>query len=180
MQRIYEIIPGGAIGSDQPVTDSVRLDHDRRRRRRIVHQTTGGRAIFLDAPNVVHLRHGDALVLEDGTRVAVEATPERLIAITAPDVAALVRIAWHLGNRHLPTQLAGETLLIREDHVIAHMAQGLGGTCTPVEAAFDPEGGAYEGGGGHGHAHAHDHGHGHEHDHGHEHSDGHHRHPAHG
>lgn len=168
MQRITSIIPGGAAGA----LDAVDLDHDQRRRRRIVHTTRQGRAILLEQPNVVHLRDGDGLVLADGTLVSVVAVPERLLAITARDVAALVRIAWHLGNRHLPTQLAGETLLIRNDHVIAHMAEGLGGTCTVTEAAFDPEGGAYEGGaaegnGARGHAHhSHDHHHHHDHAHG--------------
>jgi urease accessory protein len=77
-----------------------------------------------------------------------------------------VRIAWHLGNRHLPTQLLpgdnanspGGFLRIRHDHVIAEMVEGLGGACQPVLAPFDPEGGAYEGGGGHHHDHAHAHG----------------------
>lgn len=171
MQRITAILPT-ATGA----TDGVLLDHDQRRRRRIVHATRHGRTILLDQPSVVHLRHGQGLMLEDGTLVAVEALPERLIAITAPDTAALVRIAWHLGNRHLATQLDGETLLIRYDHVIAHMVEGLGGVCNVVEAAFDPEGGAYEGGGhGHAHAHAHDH-HDHHGHHGHDHVHHHHHH----
>ena len=174
MNRITAVLPFAA-----KATDTVRLDHDRRRRRRIVHTTEGGRTILLDMPNVVHLRDGDGLVLDDGSLVRVEAVPEPLIAITAPDIAALVRIAWHLGNRHLPTQLDGETLLIRDDHVIAAMAEGLGGTCAARLAAFDPEGGAYEAGG-HAHGHAHDdHDHDHGHDHGHSHSHGH-RHHSHG
>ena len=166
MLRITAIQPG--LSHD--ATDTVLLDHDQRRRRRIVYRTQAGRAILLDQPNVVHLRHGDGLLLDDGTCIAVEALPERLTAITAPDLPALVRIAWHLGNRHLPTQLDGERLLIREDHVIAHMVEGLGGTCHAIEAAFDPEGGAYEGGQGHGYGH----------DHGHAHGDDHHHHHSHG
>lgn len=174
MQRITAILP-----TANGATDEVLLDHDQRRRRRIVHATRQGRTILLDQPSVVHLRQGQGLVLEDGTLVAVQAVAERLIAITAPDIAALVRIAWHLGNRHLPTQLAGETLLIRYDHVIAHMVEGLGGVCKVVEAPFDPEGGAYEGG-----SHGHEHGHGHAHEHAHEHAGEHdyhgHHHHAHG
>ncbi|MEP5515392.1 MAG: urease accessory protein UreE, partial [Bauldia litoralis] len=80
--------------------------------------------------------------------------------IGATDPAHLVRIAWHLGNRHLPTQLLGERLLIRRDHVIEAMLVGLGATVTHVEAPFDPEGGAY----GHGETHGHSHG-GHHHSH---------------
>lgn len=146
--------------------DGVRLDHDQRTRRRMVYTTQAGRPILLDMPRPVRLRDGDLLRLEDGALVRVEAADEALIEIAAPSTAALVRIAWHLGNRHLPTQLLpgqdGGRLRIRHDHVIAEMVLGLGGTCEPVLAPFDPEGGAYENaGGGHGHHHHHDHAHEH-------------------
>jgi urease accessory protein len=144
--------------------DTVRLDHDQRTRRRIVFTTDGGAAILLDMPRTVRLRDGDRLRLEDGSCVRVEAVAEPLIEIAAPNTAALVRIAWHLGNRHLPTQLLpwadGGRLRIRHDHVIAEMVEGLGGACQPVLAPFEPEGGAYaaeqeqHGHTQHGHAHA--------------------------
>lgn len=133
----------------------------------MVFTTEAGQPILLDMPRAVHMRDGDRLRLEDGALVRVEAVPEALIEIAADSTAALVRIAWHLGNRHLPTQLLpgadgpGGWLRIREDHVIAGMVEGLGGTCLAVEAPFDPEGGAYEGTAGHAHHHAH-----HHHDHG--------------
>ena len=71
--------------------------------------------------------------------------------------AELSRIAWHLGNRHLPTQFAAGRLRIRADHVIAGMVEHLGGHWRRIEAPFDPEGGAYASAG-HGHHHHHDHG----------------------
>jgi urease accessory protein len=80
----------------------------------------------------------------------VEAEAEELVEVSAADPTVMVRVAWHLGNRHLPTQIAGERLRIRRDHVIEAMLGGLGATLTPVSAPFDPEGGAYSG---HGHAH---------------------------
>jgi urease accessory protein len=141
--------------------DRVRLDHDQRTRRRMVYTTEGGAAILLDMLRPVRLVDGDALRLEDGTLVWVEAMPEALIEITAHSTAEMVRIAWHLGNRHLPTQLLpgadGGRIRIRHDHVITEMVQGLGGHCESVLAPFDPEGGAYEGATGLQHHHGHDH-----------------------
>ena len=138
MRRITSIL------ADAPADgDSVRLDHDLRNRRRMVFTTNGGSAILLDMARPVHLHDGDGLELEDGSIVRVEAAAEALIEITAPNLPALVRIAWHLGNRHLPTQLLGDRLRIRHDHVIAEMVAGLGGQCDAVMAPFDPEGGAY-------------------------------------
>ena len=62
----------------------------------------------------------------------------------SPDAAALVRVAWHLGNRHLPTELLAKSLRIRRDHVIEDMLRGLGAVLRPIEAPFDPEHGAYD------------------------------------
>jgi urease accessory protein len=148
--------------------DTVVLDFDERHRRRIAMTGVGGLAFLLDLPEAVALRHGDGLSLEDGRIVAVSAAPEPLAEIRAQNPDHMIRIAWHLGNRHLPTQLVGRKLRIRRDHVIEEMARGLGAEVTAIEAAFDPEGGAYAPGAGHGHHHHdHDHHHNHEHDHDH-------------
>jgi urease accessory protein len=125
--------------------DVAVLDHDQRHRRRIAMRARGGLPFLLDLAETATLRDGDGLMLDDGRIVRVEAAAEDLAAITAPSGAALMRIAWHLGNRHCPTQLDGDRLLIRRDHVLEAMAEGLGGTVVHVGAAFDPEGGAYGG-----------------------------------
>jgi urease accessory protein len=142
--------------------DVVVLDFDDRHRRRMTMQGVRGTTFLLDLPEAVALRGGDALVLDDGTLIEIVAAPEPLAEITAADPAAAIRIAWHLGNRHLPVQLVGKRLRIRRDHVIEEMVIGLGGRVVAIEAPFDPEGGAYSGGGDHGHSHG---GHGHHHHH---------------
>jgi len=140
-----------------PPVDRVLIDFDRRHRRRIVLRTVAGQDLLIDLPQAVRLRHGDGLVLDTGGIVAVEAQPEPLHDIHAHDAASLVRIAWHLGNRHLPVQLLGAHIRIRRDHVIADMVRTLGGHVHDVDAPFDPEAGAYAGG--HQHAHDDDHDH---------------------
>ncbi len=99
--------------------------------------------MLLDLPQTTRLRDGDGLVLEDGAIVQVHAEPEPLLEIRAHDAGELVRIAWHLGNRHLPVQLYRDRIRIRADHVIAEMIVGLGGEAEAVEAPFEPETGAY-------------------------------------
>ena len=149
--------------------DTVVLDFDGRHRRRVAMTGRDGLHFLLDLPEAVALGDGDFLELEDGRFVRVAAAPESLAEIAAVDLPALVRIAWHLGNRHLPTELAGDRLRIRRDHVIEDMVTGLGGLVQAIEAPFNPEGGAYGHGQVHGHDHGHDHSHGHEHEHGHSH-----------
>ena len=167
--------------------DTVVLDFDDRHRRRMAMTGTRGLAFLLDLENATALRGGDALVLEDGRLVEVVAAAEPLVEIKGSDPHHLIRVAWHLGNRHLPTQIMPKALRIRRDHVIEAMVKGLGARVIEIEAPFDPEGGAYAEAAAHGHAydvhahdvHAHDvhahHAHGHE---GHAHHD--HAHGGHG
>jgi urease accessory protein len=160
--------------------DTVVLDFDDRHRRRTAMRGTRGLEFLLDLESAVALRGGDALLLDDGRLVEVVAAPEPLAEIRGADPQHLVRLAWHLGNRHLPTQITGRGLRIRRDHVIEDMLRGLGARVISIEAPFDPEGGAYaQVSETHNHVHTtHDHakrdhvhdahcGHAHSHDHGH-------------
>jgi urease accessory protein len=139
--------------ADQQRRPSARviLDFDSRHRRRIVMRTDTGLEFLLDLEKAHRLRQGDALVLEDGRHIEVIAAPEPLAEIRCSDLRHLVRVAWHLGNRHLPTMLDGDRLVIRRDHVIEDMVRGLGATVAHIEAPFNPEGGAYAGGHHHNH-----------------------------
>ena len=123
--------------------DTVVLDFDDRHRRRMAMTGTRGLAFLLDLESAVTLRGGDALVLDDGRLIEVVAAPEPLAEIRCKDPQRLVRVAWHLGNRHLPTQIMSNALRIRRDHVIEAMVRGLGARVIEIEAPFDPEGGAY-------------------------------------
>jgi urease accessory protein len=147
--------------------DSVVLDYDNRHRRRVAMKGTKGLAFLLDLPAAASLRSGDALELEDGRLVEVVAAPEPLLEIRCADPLQLTRVAWHLGNRHVPVQLLARSLRIRRDHVLAEMAAQLGARVIAIEAPFDPEGGAYAAPADDHHHHAHDHHHHHDgHDHG--------------
>ena len=184
MLRADKVLAAGTWTGEP--TDSVVLEFDERYRRRFVMTGVGGLAFLLDLPEAAMLRGGDGLRLEDGRVVEVLAAPEPLAEIRAADGLALMRVAWHLGNRHLPTELTPKSLRIRRDPVIEDMAHRLGARIIPVEAPFNPEGGAYvqaeascAHAAEHGHAHndgAHDHAqgrsaHGHEHSHhGHDHA----------
>jgi len=154
--RALSIEPDSDAGL-RPI-DKVVLDYDDRHRRRIALTTDGGLEFLLDLPEVPSLKDGDALTLEDGRLIAVKAAPEHLLEITCADPVHLARISWHLGNRHLATEISGQRLLIRHDHVIEDMVRGLGAEVREVHAPFNPEGGAY------GHGHTPGNGHGHTHD----------------
>jgi urease accessory protein len=155
---------------ERTARDVVTLDFDDRFRRRRRYVGEKGLAFLLDLEGAVALREGDGLLLEGGGVVLVRAAPETLVEITAETPEKLARLAWHLGNRHLPTQIEATRLLIRDDHVITAMLRGLGAVVRPVQAPFNPEGGAY---GEHNHRPDHPHGHSHAGDHHHGHDHGH-------
>jgi urease accessory protein len=138
------VLPAGTWEAARAV-DRVLIDHDHRYRRRIMLRTERGHDVLLDLPQAVRLHDGDGLLLDTGGVVLVAARPEALAEIHAHAADDLVRIAWHLGNRHLPVQLLAGRLRIRADHVIEAMVEGLGGHVERIEAPFDPEAGAYAG-----------------------------------
>ena len=122
--------------------DLVVLDAGDRQRRRIVLTGERGTTFLLDLERPMTLRAGDGIALDDGGIVLVAGAPEPLVEIGASTALGLVRLAWHLGNRHTDVQIEGDKLRIRRDHVLEAMASGLGATLTAVEAPFNPEAGA--------------------------------------
>ena len=128
---------------DDRSAPAVTLDFEARHRRRIRLTLDDGEVILLDLPKAVAMSDGDGLQLEDGRWVRVQASQERLVEIRHADLAQLVRVAWHLGNRHLPTDICGPVLRIRPDHVVEDMLRGMGAELRTVDASFQPEGGAY-------------------------------------
>ena len=157
------------------------LDWDVRQKSRFQVEDSSGRvlSVFLQRGHVV--RGGDVLVADDGSLVRIEAAPQALLRITTcPQHGTpfdLIRAAYHLGNRHVPIELKPDHLQIEPDAVLADMLRSMHLIVNKVDAAFEPEGGAYgahHGGSGHSHDDGHDHAHApasqHAHEHGHEHT----------
>ncbi len=130
--------------------DLCELDYTERFLRRKRLTTQSGEAFIIDLEQTTSLDDGDALELDTGALVQIKAGVEALYKITGSD---LVRLAWHVGNRHTPCQINADHLLIQADPVIGHMLEHLGATIEHVDAPFTPEGGAY----GHGRTHSHEH-----------------------
>lgn len=188
MQRSVSVLRKPAVKMDR-VIDQVTLDHEGRHKRRIVLNGEKGTTFLLDLEKATVLNDGDALKLEDGGLVLVKAAAETLLEIKADNPLRLLKMAWHIGNRHTPAEITADALYIQDDHVLAEMVRGQGCQIAHVARPFQPEAGAYAhdhaahshaghehdhaGGccGGH-HHHDHGHAHSHAHDHGHDHAHG--------
>lgn len=178
MPRAIRVLPP-AGRKDQPVADTLILPYAQRSAQKGFVFGAKGTCVELDFADPVRLRTDDALLLDDGKLVEIVAEPEPLIEARAADLPALARLAWHLGDRHVPIQVLERRLRLRRDPAIETWLENLGAKLAVIEAPFEPEGGAYAGAAA-GHEHHHDHGHHHhhgdhhhDHDHGHDHSHGH-------
>jgi urease accessory protein len=131
--------------------DLLELTYEARflRRKRVT--AASGREVLVDLPDTVSLNDGDALVLDDGSRLRIAAMGEPMVEVRGQNLA---RLSWHIGNRHTPCEIRADRLMILRDPVLENMLTGLGATLTPVIGPFRPEGGAY----GHGRTLGHDHG----------------------
>lgn len=172
MLEAHEIVTTGT-----PRT-TLQLPFERRTRSRLRCELADGTALGVFLPRGTVLRHGTLLKTTDGSIVAVHAAPEDVSTVRCDDAHLLTRVAYHLGNRHVPLQIAPNFVRYQHDHVLDDMVRGLGAEVLFEQAPFEPEAGAY--GGGHRH-HDHDHhGHGHGHDHDHPGDGHHHDHAGHG
>jgi urease accessory protein len=160
MLRATSIIRRDAVDQDR-IVDVITLDHGERHRRRIALTADGGTAFLLDLDKADVLEDGDGIGLESGWLVEVRAAPEKLVEVTTGSPLELLTLAWHIGNRHVPAEVAEGAIYIAYDHVLIDMLQGLGAQTRIVERPFRPVRGAYhhhENGGYAGHHHGHTHG----------------------
>ncbi len=158
------------------MVDTLILPHAQRQAQKGFLFGIKGTCVELDFPETVRLRTDDALLLDTGGLVEVVAEPEPLIEVRAADLPSLARLAWHLGDRHVPVQIMERKLRLKRDESIEALLQSLGAKVVSIEAPFEPEGGAYEVAAGGHHHHDHDHDHGHDHHHHHHHDHHHHDH----
>ena len=157
------------------VRGQLRLPFELRQKSRLKTKLVSGEEVGLILPRGEILRGGDLVTASDGRVIEIVAEPEKLLHVETKELA---KIAYHLGNRHVPVQVGEDFLRIAEDHVLEEMVRKLGATVSHVDAPFEPEAGAYAGGGhqhdemGHGgKIHDHHHDHDHDHDHGHVHDE---------
>lgn len=153
MQKATSVLTAALLARQAGTTfaDRLSLSHEERHLRRRRMTATAGLEILIDLPAATALGDGDALVLEDGRLVRIEAKVEHLFKVEGRSDVHLLELAWHLGNRHRPTELRSDHLLMAREPVMQKMLEGLGARLTEIEAPFSPVRGAY-----HEDAHGHD------------------------
>ena len=130
------------------------LPIDSRIKSRLKVELDDGREAGLFLPRGHILRGGEQLKSQCGLIIEVKAAPEQVSTVYCSDLHLLTRVAYHLGNRHVPLQVEFGWVRYQHDHVLDEMVEGLGAKVTTEQASFEPESGAYGGrSGGHHHHH---------------------------
>jgi urease accessory protein len=156
MLRAVAILRAGQKRTGE-IIDTLLLDHEARRAPGGVLTGLKGTQVEIAIANSAGAATDDCFVLEDGRLIEVVARPEPLLEVRAGDAASVARLAWHLGDRHIPAQLHERRLRVRRDPATEKLLAALGVRMVAIEAPFEPEGGAYSGT--HDHHGRHDHPH---------------------
>lgn len=149
---MIEIVDRVESNRGAPVAAQLELNFALRQKRQFSAKLRSGEEIRVRLPRGPVLRGGDRLVGSEGMLVEVIAAPEALLQVESSDANQLVRLAYHLGNRHVAVEVGEGFLRIAEDGVLEQMLRGLGATVKRVVAPFEPEAGAYAFGHRHGEA----------------------------
>lgn len=144
MRRLVMVAKAGNWPNSDDV-DSVTLSFDDRHRRRLRLTTEAGESVLLDLTKPQPLDDGDGLAIENNEGwIRIKAAPEDVLDVKGQNLAQTIRLAWNLGNRHLPIQIVDEAhLRLRYDHVIEEMLTNLGVPVEREKAPFVPETGAF-------------------------------------
>jgi urease accessory protein len=145
----------GPTGSDRPLL-RLPLAADQRTSLRGHRRSACGRDLLLQLPRGAALQPGERLLSADGAlQVVVEAAPEAVLEARASDPLALLKAAYHLGNRHVAMEIHADRLVLLQDTVLEELLRQRGLQVERRLAPFEPETGAYEGLADHHHGHGH-------------------------
>jgi len=131
---------------------TLSLTYNERQRNRLAVMLSNGQAAAIVLPRGQFLQSDDVLTGPDGVFLRILAKPESLLCASALSRLDLIRLVYHLANRHVRAMLTPEAVYIEPDPVLADLMKQLGASVQAVSAVFEPEAGAYAGG------HHHDHG----------------------
>jgi urease accessory protein len=141
MLTASSLLPALLVKQEQ-VIDTLILPHNERHKRKFAFTCDKGTEVMLNLEKALHMKHGEALVTQEGL-ILIQAALEDCLEIVSPNPSRLLKLAWHIGNRHTPAEITETAIYIEYDHILAQMVRGLGATATKITRQFQPEEGAY-------------------------------------
>lgn len=149
-ELVFDRTVEDAVSAD---CETVVLDYAERQRSRQRIRLASGRDAAIVLARGTTLSGGERLASACGTHLVVHCADEQVSTASTDDPVLLARACYHLGNRHLPLQVAQGWVRYRRDHVIDDLAAQLGLQLIHEDAPFEPEDGAYRNSTAHAHHH---------------------------
>ena len=149
-EEARELLEAYEIATAGEPSDHLALTWEVRRKSRIKATTANGTEIGLFLPRGSVLFDGSLIQTTDGTLIAIEAAPEDVSTVSSPDAVLLARVAYHLGNRHVRTEVGPGFIRYRHDRATDDLVRKLGVDVVVEDVPFEPERGTKD------HAHNHD------------------------
>jgi urease accessory protein len=146
MPTLYDHLVRAQAGTSYPKAQAVQLSYNERQRNRLAILLPDGQAAAIVLPRGQFMQPGDVLLASDDKALQIEAAVEPLMKVSSQTSLGLMRLIYHLANRHVRAMISADAVFIEPDPVLAQMIQVLGGQVQAVEAVFEPEAGAYAGG----------------------------------
>ena len=120
------------------------LSSDQRRIFRGRRKSDCNQELHLQLPREGKLNDGDILLTNHkDILVQIIAQKENLIEITTKTNLELIKVAYHLGNRHVEIEINEDILFTKSDYIIEELLKNFDVAFSKVEKKFFPEIGAF-------------------------------------
>ena len=123
---------------------TLTLSSSQRRILRGKRKSDCNKEIHLQLPRVGKLNDGDILLTNHKNLfVKILAQKESLIEISSKSNLELIKVAYHLGNRHVEIEIYENILLTKSDYIIENLLKNFEVIFIKVKKKFFPEIGAF-------------------------------------
>ena len=120
------------------------LNSDQRRILRGKKISDCNQEVLLQLPRGGKLNDGDVLLTNyDQLFVKIIAQKEKLLEISSKSKLELIKVAYHLGNRHLEIEIYKDILLAKKNYIIEDLLKNFNVNFIEIEKKFFPETGAF-------------------------------------
>ena len=102
------------------------------------------RELILNLPREGKINDGDIFrTNQENIFICVKAKIENLFRIYSSSKLNMLKLSYHLGNRHIGMEIYDNYLFVKEDHVIKNLLENFDAEIKLVNKKFFPEIGAY-------------------------------------
>ncbi|WP_153721186.1 urease accessory protein UreE [Sporosarcina cascadiensis] len=136
---LVEKIIGNISGKEEETRKTIEwieLDWEHLSKRILRAETTGNTDIALRIDQEEPLQYGDILFEDENRIIAIRTKMEPVIVIKPKDMTEMGKAAFELGNRHTPSLIEKNEIIVRADHTLIPLLEEVGVAFETTEKRF--------------------------------------------